>query len=388
MQHRVLLGILVLAAAVQAAPATAAVKQGPPGDAFYTPPSSLPSAHGTPIWQRKLTGPAVLKGAKSNTLLLYRSTSVAGRPVAESGSVAVPKGKPPKGGWPVISWAHGTTGIADQCAPTRALNNQDYTHKLLQSWLKHGYAVVATDYEGLGTPGEHPFLVGVSAGRSVLDMALAARKLNPDLGKALVISGHSQGGHAALWAASLAPKWAPSESLKGTLAFAPANHIGEQASLLPALTAPSGLSGLAAMIVAGANIGRPDLGIPALLSDQAAALFPQIDTKCLPELSAPDSFGGVAPANLLKPGANVAAINAYLGSNDPEDLTIKGPIQVEQGTADQTVLPNFTDQLAGAYQQRHLKLTYKTYNGLDHGSVVTNAKSEKDATAFIAKAFK
>jgi len=81
MRHRLLTGFLILAAPVlAAAPANAEVKPGPSGPAFYTPPTTLPSGpHGTPIWQRKLTGKPVLKSARTNTLLLYRSTSVDGR---------------------------------------------------------------------------------------------------------------------------------------------------------------------------------------------------------------------------------------------------------------------------------------------------------------------
>ena len=119
---------------VAAAPAhAAAVQKGPAGDAFYTPPASLPSGpHGTPVWQRKLTGPAVLKGAKANTLLLYRSTSADGKGTVVSGTVAVPKGKAPKGGWPVVTWAHGTVGMADACAPSRAGTQLNYDSPLLR----------------------------------------------------------------------------------------------------------------------------------------------------------------------------------------------------------------------------------------------------------------
>ena len=120
----------------------------------------------------------MLKSAKSNRLLLYRSTATNGAAIAVSGTVAIPKGTPPKGGWPVISWAHGTTGIADACAPSRRDAFGGYDHALLNRWLKAGYAVVRTDYEGLGTPGDHPYLIGVSEGRSVLDMVRAARKLD------------------------------------------------------------------------------------------------------------------------------------------------------------------------------------------------------------------
>ena len=68
-----------------------------------------------------------------------------------------------------------------------------------------GYLVAFSDYEGLGTPGRHPYLVGESEGRSVLDAAKAAAQLpGADAGDQLAIWGHSQGGHAALWAAQLA----------------------------------------------------------------------------------------------------------------------------------------------------------------------------------------
>ena len=203
------LSLLLLAALPATAPAK--VRKGPGGTAFYKPPSHLSgSGHGGLIWARKLSGKAALHGASSNRLVLYRSTGVKGKAVAVSGTVSVPKGHAPKGGWPVITWGHGTTGIADACAPSRdgasnpAHTLISYAYPLLQRWLKAGYAVVRTDYEGLGTPGDHPFLIGRSEGYSMLDAVRAARKLDKTLGRRVVIAGHSQGGQAALWAASLA----------------------------------------------------------------------------------------------------------------------------------------------------------------------------------------
>src|SRR6478609_11268450 len=178
--QRVLLGSL--AALVLAAPASAAtVPKGPSGLDFYKSPDSLP-AHGSAIQWRKLTGDPVLKSAASNRLLLYSSTSRDGSKVAVSGTVAVPKGKAPKGGWPVVSWAHGTVGIADACAPSIAGMPGNYDSALLNSWLKAGYAVVRTDFEGLGIPEvTHPYLIGVSEGRGMLDMVRAARELDPTI---------------------------------------------------------------------------------------------------------------------------------------------------------------------------------------------------------------
>jgi pimeloyl-ACP methyl ester carboxylesterase len=376
--------LVIVLAAVCAAPASAKVRQGPAGVRFYTPPKPLPAGrHGALIWERGLAGQAKLKNAASNRLLLYRSTSVDGEPTAVSGALAIPKGKAPKGGWPVITWAHGTTGIADACAPTRTPNNGNYDHPLLQRWLKAGYAVVQTDYEGLGTPGLHPYLIGASEGRGVLDAVLAARALEPRLSKDVVIAGHSQGGHAALWAAALASKWTPGLKIRGTVAFAPASHLGEQGALLRSVTAPSGLTALASLIVRGIDVANPGLQVGSLLSPEAAALYPQTDEKCLPALGKPESFGALAPSQLFRADADLTPIVAALGANDPEDLTIRTPLRIEQGKADTTVFPAFTDQLVQSYTQRGIALTYKTYDGVDHGGVVTSAAPQVDATAFI-----
>ena len=175
-----------------------------------------------------------LPHAARTQLVLYRSTGVTGRPVAVSGDVAVPKTRAPKSGWPVVAWDHGTTGIADSCAPSRTGAGGDlttYNQKLLDGFLKAGYAVVSTDYEGLGTPGVHPYLIGKSEGRSTLDMIRAARELDPRIGRRIAITGHSQGGHAALWAAALAHSWTPELKLRATVPFAPASHIADQAKL-------------------------------------------------------------------------------------------------------------------------------------------------------------
>jgi pimeloyl-ACP methyl ester carboxylesterase len=377
------------------APAATKVKTGPSGAAFYLPPSPLPGkAHGDLIWARKLTGAAVAPGASATKVVLYRSTGVDGKPDAVSGIVSLPKGKAPKGGWPVVTYAHGTTGIADQCAPSRDVAGTPvhpynaYILPLLARWVKAGYAVVRTDYEGLGTPGVHPYLVGSSEGRSTLDVVRAARQLDPRLSKSTIISGHSQGGHAALFAAALAPKWTPELKVRGTVAFAPASHLDEQIPLTTVLGQPGGgLSGLVSLITRGIATANPSFATAAVLTPQAAAFYPDTLTQCLPELSTPTSFGGLAPKELFQPGTDFTPIAKLLDAQDPSHLKITTPLLIEQGTADTTVLPLFTDQLPKELKANGGKdLTYTRVPGVDHGGIVTAAA--KNATSWIAKRLK
>src|SRR3954471_4432913 len=278
--------LLTVLAALAAPGAQAKTRTGPAGEAFYTPPAPLPgAAHGDLIWARRLTGAAVAPGASSTTLVLYRSTGVDGKATAVSGIVQLPKGKAPKKGWPVITYAHGTTGIADQCAPSRDVAGTPvhpynaYILPLVARWLKAGYAVVRTDYEGLGTPGTHPYLIGMSEARSTLDIVRAARELDPRISKDMIISGHSQGGHAALWAAGQA-SWTPELRLRGTVAFAPASHLEDQIPITTVLTTPGGgLSGLVATIARGLDTFSPQAHFTDVFSDPAAALYPQTLTQ-------------------------------------------------------------------------------------------------------------
>ncbi len=151
--------------------------------------------------------------------VVYGSTGLDGAPVAVSGLVIAPDGEPPPGGFPIVASAHGTTGSSDECAPSRKGVAGDEAAVVL---AQQGYVVAATDYEGLGTPGPLPYLVGLSAGRSVLDAIRAAAAIVPAATTdRTVILGHSEGGHAALWAAELASSYAPDIKVLGARAGSP-----------------------------------------------------------------------------------------------------------------------------------------------------------------------
>ena len=377
----VLAGVLALTG-----PAAAQdVRKGPKGDAFYTPPKPLKGKHGSLIWARRQTGPDALK--RNARLLLYRSKSVDGDAVAVSGSLTLPRGPRPKGGWPVVTYAHGTVGVADACAPTRGYDGNrlvSYAYPLLRRLLKAGFAVVRTDYEGLGTPGVHPFLIGRSEGRSVLDAVRAARELEPRLSRRFVIAGHSQGGHAALFAAALAPRWVPDLRLRGTVALAPASHLGLQFEATRSLAVQNG--GLASFVALGlraADSVAPQLELPQLLTDRARALYPQTLRRCHDTLPAADSFGSVPLNEILRGDVDLDPLLDLISGQDPERLRIRSRVRVLQGSADGTVFPNFTTQLVEDYRERATKVAYTVYDGVSHAGVIEAGGA--DATRWIER---
>jgi pimeloyl-ACP methyl ester carboxylesterase len=338
--------------------------------AFYTPPAKLVAGKpGTVIWSRAIHTPAQLSAAATTTLVLHRSTLPNGKSTAVSGLIFTPRGKAPKHGWKLISWAHGTTGIADSCAPSRTPDT-DYAYPQFNMWLRKGYAIAQTDYQGLGTPGTHMYLIGAAEGASVDDIVPAARSLDPAIGTKFAIAGHSQGGQAALFAAAMTKRGGRKLHFVGVVAFAPASHLLPQVKAAPALTSPGGgLSGLGALIVVGAAAYSSSIDLHALLTPAAFALVPEVSRECLTQLSQPNSWGGLAPSQIVQPGANTTAIFKVLAGENPA-LKIPAPVQIVQGEADATVFPVFTDQLNSELVAKGDSVTYTKLPGVDHGSVV------------------
>ena len=173
--------------------------------------------------------------------IVYHSTDGGGVPIDVTGVVIVPSGTAPIGGRDIVAWAHGTSGIADACAPSTNSWLFDSIAGLLDL-LKRGYIVAATDYQGLGGPGPHPYLIGASAAHSVLDAVRAARAVpHASASNRFALWGESQGGHATLWSAQLAAAYAPELELVGAAADAPpvdlvANLTGNTNAAVRALT--------------------------------------------------------------------------------------------------------------------------------------------------------
>jgi acetyl esterase/lipase len=397
MPRRLLLALLTAAALlVPAAPAPAPILSGVSGNAFYTPPKPMPGkVHGDAISIRKEPEPDALDSARSNELLLYRSTGVNGKPVAVSGLVHLPKGKAPTGGWPIVTFAHGTTGLGDQCAPSRNPGEGlihayvVYIEALLNRLLDAGIAVVRTDYEGLGTKGVHPYLVGRSEGRATLDMVRAARQAHRSLGRRVAIAGHSQGGHAAVFAAALAPKYTPELQVRGTAALAPFAQGDELFTIVSESNQPSRISGYVAVFARGLDAAYPKLNIPSLLSERGRELYPLTLSQCIPEITAADGeFAKHAPRDLLAQDVDRSGLISALRANDPTDLKVVTPLLVQQGRNDTTVAPSFTQAMVDGLRQRGAKVSFNLYDGTDHTTVATGEVPQAATVAWLAKRLK
>jgi fermentation-respiration switch protein FrsA (DUF1100 family) len=200
-------------------------------EGFYEPPSPLPGGEPGDVIRAEPVDAYLVPGVRLRARawrVLYRSTSATGEPTAVSGTVLLPRGKS-RGTRPLIGYAIGTHGIGDSAAPSRLLpRGLEWEAGMMAMALARGWALAITDYQGLGTPGDHTYMVGRALGPNVLDAMRAARALSPaDLpteGPAAII-GYSEGGAAAAWAAQLQPTYAPDVPLTGVVAGAAAANV-------------------------------------------------------------------------------------------------------------------------------------------------------------------
>ncbi|QUD81739.1 alpha/beta hydrolase [Gordonia polyisoprenivorans] len=155
----------------------------------------------------------------------YRSTdATTNTPTVVSAVVVAGTGDPPRGGRPVIAFAHGTTGINTPCAPSVAKGMYGLG-ALAGNLARQGYVVTLPDYQGLGAPGIHPYLDAPTAGFNVIDSVRAARAVLADTSPLFVAYGGSQGGGAVVAAATEFPTYGAGLEMLGAAALAPAADV-------------------------------------------------------------------------------------------------------------------------------------------------------------------
>ena len=348
---------------------TAAELQGAPGTLIRTEPWDLHTAY----WVRAIR-------------ILYRSTGLDGRPIAVSGAVIVPQFPAPAGGRPIVAWAHPTTGVAVKCAPSLS---DDIIGSIAGAtdMIPKGYIIVATDYPGLGTEGPHPYLVGVSEGRAVLDSVRAVRNLlAAETRNEFAVWGHSQGGHAALWAGELARSYAPELKLAGIAAAAPATELATLFDLDETEVAGKILASMA-LVSWSAVFGDP---LQSVLVDKAIPVADKIGRDCIN--SASRAIGVEFAEHPLEKRflkadpAHTEPWRSLMGRNTPGTGKTGAPLFIAQGLDDQIVRPkitrDFVSRLCGAGE--HVILAELPQ--VDHGLIAR--KSASSAIAWIDERFR
>jgi hypothetical protein len=198
---------------------------GPPvpiasADMSGSGPGSLITATTMPGVTRTYEG-RDLKAAR----VVYRSTEGdTGEPTVVSGSVFVPKGNPPQGGWRVVTFGHATLGIENPCAPSLSPDLLGFL-RYVKVLTDLGYAVALADFQGLGTKGVHPYSDSRTAALNMIDAVRALRRVFPEASDTYAAFGDSQGGGAAWAADEQAAEYAPELHIVGGLAASPAADI-------------------------------------------------------------------------------------------------------------------------------------------------------------------
>ena len=330
-------------------------------------------------------GPA-LPSAARNDVITYVSQDGNGDPVVVSGAVSIPRTPAPEGGYPVISWAHGTTGVADACAPSAdfaggpAHGYLSGVDASLDDWVAKGYAVVSTDYQGLGTPGIHPYVNGDTETNAVVDIVRAARAMDPAVGSTWFVIGHSQGGQAALFTAAQGGERAPELRLGGAVAIAPGNGLDQTPQYFR-----SGVPGIEAaeaflpLILLGAQAADPAIDPSALLTEQAQPLLTVARTGCIDDIR---KVPPVPAGQVFRPDADLGPLTEYLARQEPSRVHVQVPTLVAQSSGDLVVSKPSTDLMVKTLQDNGNELTYRTYEGADHRGTI--GASQKDAQDFVA----
>jgi fermentation-respiration switch protein FrsA (DUF1100 family) len=373
--------------------ATSGATPAPTGlPAFYAVPSHWPSkAPGTYLKSEKVavTG---LNGTAYR--VMYVSQADHAKAVAVTGYVIVPNGTAPTKGWQVVAWSHGTNGMADPCAPSLAIGNSDISTAAVNAFLAQGWAFVASDYQGEGTPGILPYIVGASAAEDTINLVRAAQHVpGADTSNTWVEWGHSEGGQTAMFVDQLAPLYGKGLNLVGVVAGAPPSQF----SLLDTFLETSPYAFYIAMVAFGfhAYYGAA-APLAAVLTKKGQQLLPLVttDVKSASECTSLLA-NAIAPYVAKKDFAvfqkanpwNVPSWRKLLTENDPGQFAKASPIPllIIQGGSDEQI-PTITtlalyNHLCGLGQvaQRWI------YPGQSHAGVI--APSFADMVHWMADRF-
>lgn len=295
-------------------------------------------------------------GASAQKIRYASTSGVDGRPIEVSGLVVTPRGAPPPGGWPVIAYAHGTTGLADECAPS-AYPDMLGSVYIVAPLVAAGYLVAATDYEGLGTDGPHPYLQPRSEANSVIDSVPAARELVPDAADRWIALGVSQGGQA-VWATAEA---AQDEGFLGSVALAPPTDLASLADRIPDGLDASGVALYPAVLNSVRQL-HPEFDPADLVSGPVLDAVTRYDESCQRT-----GLDDATPADLTPRNPQVLEqVRGWLGEWSLPKVRAHGPMFVAAGGRDTLVPPSMVDAGVAAACELGTEVEYKLYPAAGH----------------------
>jgi hypothetical protein len=271
-----------------------------------------------------------------------------------SGAFFVPRGTPPENGWPLISLAHGTTGIGHDCGPSRQPDLMGYA-PMIQSFLADKYAVAVTDYEGLGESGSHPYLEPRTAAFNTIDAVRAMRAISATVSARWITVGYSQGGQA-VWAANeLNSYYGNDLQLQGSVALAPAANLTGIADLVSSGSLTDEQRALFPLGIVGFARYNPDLDPDSFLHG-SAGYFRALLSRCEPtdsqestgrQIEAPVLWrtvvGRLRDANDVKPSTpqDVATLRDAARRVALPQRPLDKPMLVINGEDDAQALPDW-----------------------------------------------
>ena len=330
-------------------------------DAFYNPPGDTPKRPGVLLRHEPLRG-GTLPNGMQGWRILYTTTVDDNVHATAVATVFAPVTMP-AGPRPVITWAHGTTGVMRRCMPS-LLSSPTEGIPARDQIVRAGWVVVATDYSFVEDSGPHPYLIGEGEARSLLDSVRAARQM-PELklDTRTVVWGHSQGGHAALWTGIIGPRYAPEVEIAGVAAIAPAANIKDILSMSIATD-----KRLGPYLALSYSRFYPDVVFDNAIRPEAleasrrivflCGVLPPEDPDRIAKLAA--SFDGPA----LALGTN-KALEARLDQNTANGA-IAAPVVIAQGQADVVVPEPATAAFVAKRCADGQRMAYWTFKGIDH----------------------
>ena len=358
------------------------VGRGEPG-AFYDQPATLPDGPlGTLVRSEEIR---TITPSSRTFRVMYVSSGLDGERRAVSGLIVVPTAPAPPRGRDVIAFTHGTTGVSRQCAPS-LLADPARVMEGLPELVAAGYVVAATDYEGLGTSGRHPYLVGQVEAMNALDAVRAARLLTEaDTTNRFAVWGHSQGGHASLFTGQLAASYAPELELVGVAAGGPVPDLVELFKFN--LATPVGKILVSMALQAWADVYQLDLAqVVTPSAREAVGRIAQICTTDTRQILSRVPDAALLGVTFLRaPPWEVEPWASIVRDNTPGAMPTGVPMLIVQGGADNIVDPALTQRFADELCAAGETVQVLVLPGVDH--VSTGFEGARDVTSWIQDRF-